>query len=418
MRHIKTSVILSILSLMTTPTVHASSVNEIDPDTLDTNIDPDTLGINTEWMDEIVITAQKPLVKMTADQMTYNVSEDSDAKTQTLLEMLRKVPLVTVDGEDNITVNGSSNFQVYVDGKPSLLFSGNPAQMFKAMPASAVKSIEVVTNPGARYDAEGAGGVLNLIFDRQSGTPSIDKAYNVSLGIRGGNKGFGGNIYANAKTGKLTASLNAVYNKNMPGSSVMETNRRQGDGSVDMYATGKPRIPFSMGSLSLEYEIDPLTTIGGSFAINGFSMNSPTSSLTTISNPQMNFSYGSNTHIRNNRTGLTGSLDFSRFFDPESRNHLTVTYQIQSERNNNKTVSDFDSAPEDLINLTDRISDNKERTLLHILQTDFSSKINSKNTVTVGAKLTLRNAKSDADYYLDDSFNADGSMRYDNRNTI
>ena len=69
--------------------------------------------------------------------------------------------MVTVDGQDNITVNGQGSFKVYVDGKPNVMFSANPSQIFKSMPASSVKSIEVVTNPGAKYDAEGVGGVFS-----------------------------------------------------------------------------------------------------------------------------------------------------------------------------------------------------------------------------------------------------------------
>ena len=73
----------------------------------------------------VEIVAQKPLVKMEVDKMSYNVAEDEDSKSYTVLDMLRKVPMVTVDGQDNITVNGSSSFKVYVDGMPSVMFSSN-----------------------------------------------------------------------------------------------------------------------------------------------------------------------------------------------------------------------------------------------------------------------------------------------------
>ena len=99
---------------------------------------------------------------MDVDKMTYDVQNDVDSKSNTLLNMLRKVPMVSVDGQDNITVNGKSSFKVYIDGKPNAMFSSNTSQIFKSIPASAVKSIEVITNPGAKYDAEGIGGILNL----------------------------------------------------------------------------------------------------------------------------------------------------------------------------------------------------------------------------------------------------------------
>ena len=110
----------------------------------------------------VTVTAAKPMVKMEADKMTYDVQADADANSSTVLDMLRKVPMVTVDGQDNITVNGSSAFKIYVDGKPNPMISQNPSQVFKMMPAAAVQKIEVITNPGARYDAEGAVGVLKI----------------------------------------------------------------------------------------------------------------------------------------------------------------------------------------------------------------------------------------------------------------
>jgi len=123
---------------------------------------------NENMLKGVEIVAQKPLVKMDVDKMSYNVAEDEDSKSNTVLDMLRKVPMVTVDGQDNITINGSSSFKVYVDGMPNVMFSSNPSMVFKSMPASAVKSIEVMTNPGAKYDAEGATGVLNIVMNKMT----------------------------------------------------------------------------------------------------------------------------------------------------------------------------------------------------------------------------------------------------------
>ncbi len=136
-------------------------------------------------LQEVEVVAQKPIVKMDTDKLTYDVTQDPDAKASTVLDMLRKVPMVTVDGQDNITVNGSSSFKIYVDGKPNVMFSSNPSQIFKSMPASTVKSIEVVTNPGAKYDAEGASGVLNIIMNRASFTPGGPSPMEALNGING-----------------------------------------------------------------------------------------------------------------------------------------------------------------------------------------------------------------------------------------
>ncbi len=107
-----------------------------------------------KYLNQVTITAVKPLIKIESDKMTYDVSNDTESKTSTVLDMLRKVPMVTVDGQDNIMVNGSSAYNIYIDGKPNSMFSQNTSQIFKMMPASSVSKIEVITNPGAKYDAK------------------------------------------------------------------------------------------------------------------------------------------------------------------------------------------------------------------------------------------------------------------------
>ncbi len=102
------------------------------------------------------IVAQKPLVKVDVDKIEYNIEDDPDSKSNSILEMLRKVPLVTVDGEDNVQVNGSSSFKIHVNGKPNNMMSNNPKEVLKSMlTANTIKYIEVITSPGAKYDAEG-----------------------------------------------------------------------------------------------------------------------------------------------------------------------------------------------------------------------------------------------------------------------
>ena len=150
---------------------------QVNLDSLDAVYDSLSIG-------EVSVTAAKPMVKMEADKMTYDVAADNDSKSSTVLDMLRKVPMVTVDGQDNITVNGSSAFKVYVDGKPNPMFSQNASQIFKMMPAAAVAKIEVITNPGAKYDAEGAVGVLNIVLAKQpGGVELIEEYYEIAPGI-------------------------------------------------------------------------------------------------------------------------------------------------------------------------------------------------------------------------------------------
>lgn len=124
---------------------------------------PDTVSATARELGEVVVAVKKPVIKSTGDKLTYDVEQDKASKGATLLEALRRIPLVTVSGDDKITVNGSSSFQIYLNGKPNPMLTQNYSTVFKAMPADAVTRIEVITEPGAKYDAEGVGAILNLI---------------------------------------------------------------------------------------------------------------------------------------------------------------------------------------------------------------------------------------------------------------
>ncbi len=371
-------------------------------------------------LDEVVVVAQRPLVQMSADEMTYNVSADTDARIFTLLDMLRKVPMVTVDGEDNITVNGSSNFQVYVDGKPSLLFSGNPSQIFKSMPASSVQKIEVVTNPGARYDAEGVGGVLNLVMNKDvAGDVTDTKAYNVSLGVRGNNRGYGGNVYASGQVGRLSSSLNLIHNNMRPGTTEIATTRVEDNLTTFSGAKSKMHIPFTMGNLSMEYAIDSLTTLGASFAIDRVASDTDGNTGTTMTQDGTEiYSYLSNNFSKVNRQGLNGSVNLSRSFGADRRNELQVTYQIAHNSNRNLAANDFTVTIPSDADMPSRTSDSREKTTEQIVLTDFTSKLNTSNTLSVGVKGTFRSATADNSYLINDIYDADGSLIYQNDNRI
>ena len=208
---------------------------------------------NETMLKGVEIVAQKPLVKMEVDKMSYNVAEDEDSKSNTVLDMLRKVPMVTVDGQDNITVNGSSSFKVYVDGMPNVMFSSNPSMVFKSMPASAVKSIEVMTNPGAKYDAEGAAGVLNIVMNKQNPQAAQSRnGYNGTVRASAGNKQLGGSLFLNGQQGKLSYSANVMTSYNKPGNTTTEMEQIQDNGvSQLMTSSNNVKTPFTMGSLSL-----------------------------------------------------------------------------------------------------------------------------------------------------------------------
>lgn len=114
-------------------------------------------------LDEVTVTAQRRLVKASVDRLSYDVQADAQSRTATALEMLRKVPLVSVDGKGEIRVRGGKGFKIYKNGHPDPTLTDNAQDVLGAMPASSIQRIEVITDPGARYDAEGIGTIINIV---------------------------------------------------------------------------------------------------------------------------------------------------------------------------------------------------------------------------------------------------------------
>ena len=383
----------------------------------------DTLYIkeNATMLKGVEIVAQKPLVKMEVDKMSYNVAEDEDSKSNTVLDMLRKVPMVTVDGQDNITVNGSSSFKVYVDGMPNPMFSSNPSMVFKSMPATAVKSIEVMKNPGAKYDAEGAAGVLNIVMNRQNPQAAQSlNGYNGTIRATVGTKQLGASAFINGQQGKLSYSANVMTSYNKPGSTTTEMEQLQDNGASQILTSeNNVKTPFTMGSLTLGYQIDSVSSLNLTAQVNSMNMKSNGTSTTTIdgNNYGKGFSYGSTTDMKNSRTSFNGSIDYQRFFNKEHTQSLGLTYQLSYSPATTKMTNNFGTTSNQ-IDLTDRYSENKDKTTSHIFQLDYTMPLGIGQTLSLGTKFQLHDASSDSKYYLKGIYDPSSSSDYEYKNSI
>ena len=381
----------------------------------------DTLYIkeNATMLKGVEIVAQKPLVKMDVDKMSYNVAEDEDSKSYTVLDMLRKVPMVTVDGQDNITVNGSSSFKVYVDGLPNVMFSSNPSMVFKSMPATAVKSIEVVTNPGAKYDAEGAAGILNIVMNKQNPQAAQSmNGYNGTVRASVGNKQLGGSVFINGQQGKFSYSANVMTSYNKPGTTTTETEQVQANGATQLLTSeNNLKTPFTMGNLTLGYQIDSMSVLNLTAQVNSMNIKTTGTSLTTLSGYGNDFSYGSTTELKNKRTSFSGSLDYQRFFNQDHTKSLALTYQLNYSPAKTEMTNNF-NVVSDYIDLTDRYSDNKNNTTSHTFQVDYTTPIGKGQTLSLGGKLQLHDATADSKYYLKGVYDPTSSSDYEYKNSI
>lgn len=350
------------------------------------------------------VTAAKPLIKMEADKIGYDVESDPDSKASTVLDMLRKVPMVTVDGQDNITVNGSSSFKVYVDGKPNQMLSSNPSKIFKVMPASAVKNIEVITNPGAKYDAEGTGGVLNLITARtESGGSAIPDGANGSISAGADSRGgYDGSIYLNAKKGKFTVGGNLYAGiQNQKGMTQKMTQHiENGPDIVSGGEVGKQRNPYLFGDINASYELDTLNLFSASVGLRNWSYKQDASIFSeALAEGTSLYSYSGSSIAEGGSAGLDASLDWQHSSSRNKERMITLSYRFSGDPERSYSESDYDKMTGTTV--YSRKVDGRNVSQEHTLQADYTSPIGKGQTLSSGLKYIFRNNHSDDEYYLD-----------------
>lgn len=384
-------------------------------------------------LETVEVVAYKPLVKADIDKIAYSVEDDPEANTNTVIEMLKKVPMVTVDGQDNVQVNGSTAFKVYVNGKPNNMMTKNPKEILKSMPASSIKKIEVITNPGPKYDAEGVGGILNIVTEGKG-----PEGYNATFSGRANNSSYGGGLYATVKQGKLTMSVNynASSNHSPKGYTYSDRSQIGTDGTVtsstvaDGYTKGHSQ--WQGGDIEASYEIDTLRLITGSFSLSKFTSKRDalnTAFSTVPATGQRLYGYRSPSHSKENWDDYSASLDYQRSFSVKDR-LLTLSYRLESSpsTSDSRYLYTDREAVDDWQTFIDRMRDQRmdgdENTMEHTFQIDYTTPFAKHHTWEAGVKYILRRNKSDNDRYnlgtgdKDETYDSDNSSHYRHHNDI
>ena len=384
---------------------------------------------------QIEVVAQKPLVKADVDKIEYNIQDDPDSQSNSLLEMLRKVPLVTVDGEDNIKVNGSSSFKVYVNGRPNNMMSNNPTEVLKSMPANSIKHIEVITNPGPKYDAEGVGGILNIVT-----VGSGMEGYTATFSGNVSNNGGGGSLFSTVQKGKLTVSARYNYDyskqpKSHSGGTRTTLPERLTEHSSDVLYenSNKGNHRFHAGSLEASYEIDTLRLVSMSFGLWGGGYRGDRDGHQLGSHPSLGelYEYATVGRTKNSWFSIDGGIDYQRLFHTQNR-MLTFSYKINTNPSTSDDYTDYvnkTAVPEweDFIHrLTNLHTDGKQHTTEHTFQVDYTTPIGKLHTIEGGVKYILRDNAADNDRYeqtsdspeADYAFDEEYSSHYKHQNDI
>ncbi len=386
---------LSLVGMTSQPAEKRFTLSETTPSA---DLGKIVLRQSSTSLNEITVTAQRPLVVKEIDRIGYDVQADSEAPTSTLSEILQKVPMVTVEADGTILVNGSSNFKIYKNGRPNNAFTSNAKDIFKAIPASSIKKVEVITDPGAREDAEGVGAILNIVTDSQTAVKGVMGNTNMWFDTR--NLVPMVNLWLTSQIDKVTFSVNGGYynsSRRETEYSSCQKGTYQSSGR-ELYTTtdGYSKNNSGYGGFEASYEPDTLNliTVEGNFYLSGSDPFSTTYTRLSEADGSPVYSYGSRMGYRENRY-----LDFGGVANYQRSTRLkgetiTLSYQISTTDQKRGEETEYF----DLVNLpmayTGIDADSRLKYSEHTVQLDWARPLGDKHKIDVGGKFVHRNNHS------------------------
>lgn len=348
-------------------------------------------------LNEVQIVDIKQLIEQRPDGMVYNAEKDITNKGGTSEQLLRKVPMVTVDLEGNVQMRGSGNIRVLIDGKPSTLIAASVKDALKQIPADNIKSVEVITSPGAKYDAEGAAGVINIITKKSlmkgiSGSVYSELSYNAPREFFTGNGGFN----LNYRNGNFGLGLNAGMSH---WQMVLDMNAER----TDFPNTATPSVlkqkslfegggNFFWSQLSADYQIDSLQSVQAGLSYNPGNWKQDVDMNNSVAATP---DYRRTTHSENPRDNVGFNAAYSRKF----RNNPKRTLDILSQYSTNTTNSSYNlsgnNAGSDVITYKE-LNTNKNQNNEFTIQGDYVQPLKKNNQkIETGLKFINRDITSD-----------------------
>lgn len=377
-------------------------------------------------IDEVTITALGKLVEINVDKITYNVAADVESKTKSVLDILRKIPLVSVDGTGKITVNGNSSFLVYMDGRKNQIMTENPTDVFRSMPALMVKDIEVITDPGARYDAEGVGGVLNITSNFASMDEESGDIYNGSISAGGSIRKLNGGIFSSAKKDKWTFSVNLSGVKANSGNTELYTERIQqlDNGKMTTITTGTSRdLGIDIfADISASYEINKNNLITFSAGTMDIDSKIRTELATSIDYPGNEYRYSESGYTKMRSEILNANIDYQHTSKAKPGRTFVVSYQLNGRPSENSSDNCYTPGNPSTGTMNDRKDNVFSNSMTHNIQSDFILPLAKGHRLNIGEKFMFRHNMSDVNSHIKENgqFVPDNqdNMNYDFYNNI
>ncbi|AQG79272.1 TonB-dependent receptor domain-containing protein [Spirosoma montaniterrae] len=362
------------------------------------NVGSVTLAPDVRTLSEVNVVGQAAIIEEKVDRLVYNADKDIAAKGGDATEIMRKVPMLSVDLDGNVSLRGSSNVTVLINNKPSTIMAQSVADALRQIPADMIKTVEVITSPSAKYDAEGSAGIINIVTKKTT-LQGMTLDLNTAAGNRGSMLGLNGNY----RTGKMGFSLSgfgrAEYN--VRGAFENEQTTASPTGNVRTLQTASTLNQRLHGNYQFgwDYDIDKNTSLTASVrygARNGIINQSnllTQTFLPTSLSPLLN-----NRNVKT--TDLSGTVDanvtYTKIYKPQQEFSILALYS-RNDRTNDFVAdilggTDFQTITARQKNLNP--SYNQESTL----QIDYQTPIGKNQLIEFGGKGILRQVNSEFQY--------------------
>lgn len=282
-----------------------------------------TVTVTTQVMKEVEISGAKPMMEVGIDKKVFNVDKNITSTGGSASDVLQNVPSVTVDVDGGVSLRGKSNVTILIDGRPATLLGGDETTALQSLPAASIEQVEVITNPSAKYDASGMGGIINIITKKEK---KLGMNGSVTAGAGTRDK-YNGSINLNVKNNKWNIFLNssARQNRNYRRNTTGRDNKFN-DGYSFSTEDNVRMFNGFFNSLGAEYKIDTNNTITLTQNINKMYHGGKGSSDFSVYDANGDFL---SRQLRGNKTGggpvsSSTSLDYKHKFAKVRERELTA----------------------------------------------------------------------------------------------
>ncbi len=365
-----------------------------------TNIDMDDIILTPDvvQLDAVTVTGQTQMIEERVDRLVYNAEKDIASKGGDATEVMRKVPMLSVDLDGNVSLRGSSNVKVLINNKPSTILASSVADALKQIPADMIKSVEVITAPSARYDAEGTAGIINIITKKnnlQGATLSFDSG----AGNRGANLGLRGSY----RTGKMGFNLGGYgrmgYNIPSETENIQRGTRNGTDFLVQQNASAQNLYSFGSYNLGWDLDITEKSFVTASVRYGNRNMRNSQnlSTMSSFGDRPVTSSYR-DVDVKDLSGTVDVNVDYTKQFSKPQQEFSILTQFSRNNRTNNFDADLFDSATSATLLGQEgnrNASFNQESTV----QLDYQSPIKKNQMIEFGGKGIFREVNSDFSYY-------------------